>query len=854
MSRASTAPGPSAGSSGSRANELRIRKSPAYRWGPPIYDNRGPAHIDEVIWKIAPEDNTRLAAVMTGQSQITQYVPYSGLATLRTNRNIQLVESKEAFWTYFIGFKIDKEGVNDPAVRRAMVMAVDQAAIAKNLFFRRGRAGLQLHQPERPRLEQEARPGPDPDQRRRGATASSTRPAGRAAPTASARRTARSSRRLAYGFTGSTWQKLMEAVQGDLRKIGVDLKVQLFDPTAAWGKMATQEFDLFGMSYPYISAGDALNLYFRSANIPTPNRMNYKDAWTDQLLDKGMTALSDEDRAAAYGEVLEQVHKAAVWIPLYHEPMKIAMSARTRADQGAQHLRLRPLQGPRHQIPALGSQPISRAAAGRRVPFATSRASRCRSPSSGTPPGPSPSTARNTSTGATATSPSTAIGSSTSDLALPGRPTRTIDGRGLMVMPGLVNIHSHPASEPLNKGWNDEIGSAKLYNSSLYEFMPLFRPDAEGAKAAVTVACASSLLSGVTTLVDLSVAHGRAGSTSWARAACAGSLAPMYRSARWSRRTATWSTTDWDEDAGRKAMEEALRLCDEAARHPCGRLSGMVAPAQIDTCSADLIRDSFAAAQERGLPFQIHAAQSVVEFHEITRRHGVTPIEWLDSLGVLSERSIIGHGIFLDHHPGAGTWPKRDDLATLAATRTTVAHCPTVFLRRGIAMKTPRALHRPRRADRHRHRHLSAQHARGDARGADHLPADERERVRTCAPPTSSTPRRLGRRGAGPHRRRPPRRRRQGRHRPRRPAPFRRCGRCAIPSAASSTPQPSGRCRTVFVNGEAVVEDGRVTTMDYDGAAAALEEAQRRVEGGVASLDWAKRDHAEISPYTFPVA
>ena len=44
-----------------------------------------------------------------------------------------------------------------------------------------------------------------------------------------------------------------------------------------------------------------------------------------------MTALSDEDRAAAYGEVLKQVHKAAVWIPLYHEPMKIAMSARLAA-------------------------------------------------------------------------------------------------------------------------------------------------------------------------------------------------------------------------------------------------------------------------------------------------------------------------------------------------------------------------------------------------------------------------------------------------------------------------------------------------------------------------------------------
>ena len=62
----------------------------------------------------------------------------------------------------------------------------------------------------------------------------------------------------------------------------------------AWGKLATQEFDAFGMSFPYVSAGDALNLYFRSANTPTPNRMNWKDKETDELLDKGSTATDDE--------------------------------------------------------------------------------------------------------------------------------------------------------------------------------------------------------------------------------------------------------------------------------------------------------------------------------------------------------------------------------------------------------------------------------------------------------------------------------------------------------------------------------------------------------------------------------
>ena len=255
-----------------------------------------------------------------------------------------------------------------------------------------------------------------------------------------------------------------------------------------------------------------------------------------------------------------------------------------------------------------------------------------------------------------------------------------------MVMPGLVNIHSHPASEPLNKGWNDEIGSPKLYNSSLYEIMPIFRPDAEGVKAAFRVALCEALMSGVTTLVDLSVAH-----DGWidlmAESGIRGVLGPMYRDARWYTDNGYLVQYEWDAAAGRRAMETALGIVRRHERHPSGRLSGMVIPSQIDTCSAELLRDSHAEALRLKVPFQTHAAQSIVEFHEMTRRHGMTPIEWLDSLGVLGPTSIIGHGIFLDHH-SATNWPKRDDLATIIERGVTVAHCPTVFIRRGITMQT----------------------------------------------------------------------------------------------------------------------------------------------------------------------
>jgi peptide/nickel transport system substrate-binding protein len=308
-------------------NDLRLKRNPAYKWGPPIYENTGPAHVEEIVWRIVPEETTRLAAVMTGQSQATQYVPYSGLAQIRANRNLRMVETKEAFWTYFIGFKIDKAGVDDPLVRRALVMAVDQDSISKDINYGETEPAYsyvsQLAQDWDKSYDAkliktnlvEANRLLDQAGWIKGADGFRSKNGQKLSP-------------LAYAFSGSTWQKLMENVQGDLRKAGVDMRVQLFDPTVAWGKLATQEFDMFGMSFPYITAGDALNLYFRSGNAPTPNRMNWKDPKTDELLVKGMTATDQAVRASAFSEVIAQVHDAAVWIPLYHEPMKIAASAR----------------------------------------------------------------------------------------------------------------------------------------------------------------------------------------------------------------------------------------------------------------------------------------------------------------------------------------------------------------------------------------------------------------------------------------------------------------------------------------------------------------------------------------------
>ena len=305
-----------------------LTKHAGYKWGPPIYEYTE-AQVDKVIWKIVPEENTRVTAMQAGQADVTQYVPYWALKDLQADKKLSVTKAENYFWTYFIGFKVDHETGERRARAQGDQLAVDQKAITEAVTFGFAEPADTLPAAGRARLQSEAQQGDLRRERQAGRSSCSTRPAGRRAPTASAPRTARSSRRCSTASPASS-RKMAEAVQGDLRKVGIDLQIQLFDSTVAWGKLATQEFDAFGMSFPYVSAGDALNLYFRSANTPTPNRMNWKDKETDELLDKGMTATDDKTRSAAYQAVQEKVHDAAVWIPLYHEPLFVVTGAKLK--------------------------------------------------------------------------------------------------------------------------------------------------------------------------------------------------------------------------------------------------------------------------------------------------------------------------------------------------------------------------------------------------------------------------------------------------------------------------------------------------------------------------------------------
>ncbi len=267
-----------------------------------------------------------------------------------------------------------------------------------------------------------------------------------------------------------------------------------------------------------------------------------------------------------------------------------------------------------------------------------------------------------------------------------GPADRVIDGRDRLVLPGLIDIHSHPEHEPLYRGVREEHGVRNMYMTGLYERSQAFSaPDDEARAASAEFAYSELLLSGVTSLVDISPAW-----DGWielfAKSGMRGFVAPGYASARWRLDNDFELKFAWDESRGREGLATALTVIERASRHPSGRLSGVISPMQIENCTADLLRDSHAAARERGIPFTVHIAQSVLEVQEMIRRHGKTPVQWAHEIGILGPDTILGHALFLDTHSWIRWWTKTD-LGLIADHGCSVAHCPTPFARYGQVME-----------------------------------------------------------------------------------------------------------------------------------------------------------------------
>jgi cytosine/adenosine deaminase-related metal-dependent hydrolase len=145
----------------------------------------------------------------------------------------------------------------------------------------------------------------------------------------------------------------------------------------------------------------------------------------------------------------------------------------------------------------------------------------------------------------------------------------------------------------------------------------------------------------------------------------------------------------WDENQGFRQLEAAIEFIKEYDGSHQNKVRSFLYPSAIYNCSPALFKEVRRVANAHDLLITSHVSESALTFRDMIKRHGKTPMELLSDFGILGSDFIAGHSIFVSGHSATGysdPWDK--DINLLSESRSSVAHCPIVFARYGIALES----------------------------------------------------------------------------------------------------------------------------------------------------------------------
>ena len=230
----------------------------------------------------------------------------------------------------------------------------------------------------------------------------------------------------------------------------------------------------------------------------------------------------------------------------------------------------------------------------------------------------------------------------------------TLDAAGALLIAPLINGHTH-AAMTLFRGSGGELPLMRWLRELVWPIEAKLEP--EDVYWGARLACLKMIRTGTTRFWDMywhPLQSARAARDAGLRATIGGPLL----------------------DAGgdtKRVRETALRDLDqlEGLESDVGRT---LAPHSIYTASEGLLRWAGELAGERGLPIQIHLSETEQEVADCIKEHGLRPAAYLDRLGMLGERTVLAHGVWLD----------RSELELIAERGATVITNPVANLKLAV--------------------------------------------------------------------------------------------------------------------------------------------------------------------------
>lgn len=235
------------------------------------------------------------------------------------------------------------------------------------------------------------------------------------------------------------------------------------------------------------------------------------------------------------------------------------------------------------------------------------------------------------------------------------RADREVDATGSLVLPGLVNAHTH-SPMALLRGYADDLPLQRWLEDRIWPIEAELEP--EDIAAGARLAALEMIRSGTTAFADMYF-----GMEEVAAAVDDAGLRALLGYGV--------ITVDRGEDAAAAEIDQAVAFADEYDGAAGGRIRTMLTPHAPYTCDDWVLESLAEQAREGGRPLHLHLNETAGEVEELTERTGRRPAEHLEGLGCWDGHAFVAHAVHVDE----------TDREQLAAGDVGVAHCPAANMK-----------------------------------------------------------------------------------------------------------------------------------------------------------------------------
>jgi 5-methylthioadenosine/S-adenosylhomocysteine deaminase len=225
----------------------------------------------------------------------------------------------------------------------------------------------------------------------------------------------------------------------------------------------------------------------------------------------------------------------------------------------------------------------------------------------------------------------------------------TIDARGMLLIPGLVNTHTH-LPMVLFRGWGDDLGLDEWLKTRIWPAED--RMTEEDMRVGTRLACLEMISSGTTTFNDMyffedAIAQeaDKAGLRGWAG----------------------WGMVDAGKphgDAANPKLKDLAVSMKRTAKNP--RVRTNPAPHATYTCNPATFQEAARLAKEFDTVLHTHVSETRNEVYDVEKASGARPPAFLAKAGALNERSVLAH---------CG-WITKEEVGSIAKAGASVSHNP----------------------------------------------------------------------------------------------------------------------------------------------------------------------------------